>query len=98
MADERLDPIPGLDALELRQLRHFLAVAEALLQLPPPVRLEDFAVLVQEQLLQVRLEAQKLDERLGKDVVVGDVEPRLATHLVLVVGEFGDEEENEKIA
>jgi DNA-binding transcriptional LysR family regulator len=30
MADERPDPVPGLDALELRQLRHFLAVAEAL--------------------------------------------------------------------
>jgi DNA-binding transcriptional LysR family regulator len=28
--DERPRPVPGLDALELRQLRHFLAVADAL--------------------------------------------------------------------
>ena len=28
--DERPDPVPGLDVLELRQLRHFLAVAEEL--------------------------------------------------------------------
>ena len=28
--EERPDPVPGLDALELRQLRHFLAVADAL--------------------------------------------------------------------
>ena len=30
MAEERPDPVPGLDALELRQLRYFLAVAEEL--------------------------------------------------------------------
>lgn len=30
MVDERPDPVPGLDALELRQLRYFLAVADAL--------------------------------------------------------------------
>lgn len=30
MADQRTDLAPGLDALELRQLRHFLAVAEEL--------------------------------------------------------------------
>jgi DNA-binding transcriptional LysR family regulator len=30
VVDERADPVPGLDALELRQLRYFLAVAEEL--------------------------------------------------------------------
>lgn len=30
MAEEHPDPVPGLDALELRQLRYFLAVAEEL--------------------------------------------------------------------
>lgn len=30
MVEERGDPVPGLDALELRQLRYFLAVAEEL--------------------------------------------------------------------
>jgi DNA-binding transcriptional LysR family regulator len=30
VVDERPDPVPGLDALELRQLRYFLAVAEEL--------------------------------------------------------------------
>src|SRR5262245_4491267 len=61
-----------------------VSCAQPFLERAPPAGLEYLAVLIEENVLQAPVEAEKLEEGLREDVILADVEPRLGAHLVLL--------------
>src|SRR6185437_15310414 len=67
-----------------QDLQH-LAFGQPTLHLPPESGRKDLAVCAQERRALRRIEGDEIDEGLREDIPLTDVEPGLATHLILHV-------------
>src|SRR5438874_868560 len=65
--------------------RDDLPPAESLLEIPPELDAEQVAVLAEERLPQLPLEAEEGEQLGGEDVLLSDPEPGLGRHLLQLV-------------